>query len=115
VHRKPSWNRDGEQRIDVGFWVAGIEHATGCKATVIGKPAAYAYTAVLADSGFDAANAIMISDEVVPDLEGATQSGLYPMLFDPSGVGEFPGLVAADYDAVLRLLDDATEERCASS
>jgi HAD superfamily hydrolase (TIGR01450 family) len=81
VHKKRAWTNDGRRLIDVGFFVAGLEHCTGRQATVVGKPAAFAYRCVLEDAGVPPARAVMISDEIEPDLLGARAAGLHTLLF----------------------------------
>ncbi len=97
VHRKRLWTNLGRRLIDVGFWVAGLEHCTGRAATVVGKPSEYSYRAVLEDSGFPAHRAVMISDEADPDLRGAQAAGLHTVLF-----GDLPevGASHASFGAV---------------
>ena len=55
--------------IDVGFWVAGLEHAAGRPATVIGKPSNYAYETILRDAGFEAGECLLVADELHDGLE----------------------------------------------
>ncbi|MEM7199464.1 MAG: GTP cyclohydrolase II RibA [Planctomycetota bacterium] len=84
LHRKPHWRRHEEVLIDVGFWVAGLEYATQRRATLVGKPAEFAYRTVLEDAGCKPERAIMISDEHDPDLTGAAALGLRTVLLgDP--------------------------------
>lgn len=91
VHKKRAWTHRGRRLIDVGFFVAGLEHCAGRAATVVGKPAAFAYRTVLDDAGFAPEQAIMISDEPEPDLLGARACGLRTLLYgDADGTpGEF--------------------------
>ncbi len=85
VHKKKAWTNDGRRLIDVGFFVAGLEHCTGQQATVVGKPAAFAYRCVLDDAGVPPERAVMISDEPEPDLAGARAAGLHTVLFGEPG------------------------------
>ncbi|MFT7662930.1 MAG: GTP cyclohydrolase II [Planctomycetota bacterium] len=91
MHRKRSWPTDGKRVIDIGFWVAGLEYCAGKPATVIGKPAAFAYELVMADTGFGASQTVMISDEDDPDLQGAAELGLHTICFQ----GISPGATAS--------------------
>ena len=81
VHKKRAWTNEGRRLIDVGFWVAGLEHCSGRVATIVGKPGTYAYETVLADTGFAPARTIMISDEPDPDLIGAAAFGMQTMWY----------------------------------
>lgn len=103
VHKKRAWTFAGRRLIDVGFFVAGLEHCTGRAATVVGKPAAFAYRCVLDDAGIAPAHTIMISDEPEPDLIGAQAVGLRTVLFgDAEGEpGGFAPHTYADLRALL--------------
>ena len=113
MHRKPTWPYGGKRIIDLGFWVAGLEYCAGRPATVVGKPAEYSYETVLFDAGFPAERAVMVSDEVAPDLEGARRCGIAEVLFDPTGAGASgaPGAgrrVARSYAELAAALERAS-------
>ncbi|MEZ5962289.1 MAG: HAD hydrolase-like protein [Planctomycetota bacterium] len=103
VHKKRAWTHQGRRLIDVGFFVAGLEHCSGRAATVVGKPAAFAYRTVLEDAGFAPEHAVMISDEPEPDLQGAQACGLRTLLLgDAEGMpGEFAPHTLADLRRAL--------------
>jgi HAD superfamily hydrolase (TIGR01450 family) len=103
VHKKRAWTFSGRRLIDVGFFVAGLEHCTGRAATVVGKPAEFAYRTVLDDAGFAPPDAIMISDEPEPDLEGARQVGMATLLFG-DGEGEPAGYTPHTFADLRRAL-----------
>ena len=112
IHRKPHWQKDGSRVIDVGFWVAGLEYCARRPATIVGKPAAFAYECVRRDAGFPPQRAVMISDEIDPDLHGARRLGWRTILFGrPSPTGVEPA--ATDYAALAALL--LRSPSCASS
>lgn len=110
VHKKRAWTHRGRRLIDVGFFVAGLEHCTGRAATVVGKPAEFAYRTVVEDLGVRPARAIMISDEPDPDLFGARAAGLHTLLFG-DGEGAPAGFRPHDYDDLRRVLLDGGELR----
>jgi len=103
VHKKRAWTNLGRRLIDVGFFVAGLEHCSGRSATVVGKPATFAYRTVLDDAGFSPAQALMISDEPEPDLIGARAAGLGTLLCGDAG-GEPGGFTPHTLDELRRLL-----------
>lgn len=112
IHKKPTWPNEGKRHIDLGFWVAGLEYCAGREATVIAKPAAYSYQAVLNDLGVQAEDAIMISDELDPDLEGARRLGLQTVHLDleATASSESAGVVRT-YEELRRHLDALLPER----
>ncbi|MEZ5967002.1 MAG: GTP cyclohydrolase II [Planctomycetota bacterium] len=112
MHRKPHWFHRQDQRIDVGFWVAGLEYCTRRPATIVGKPAAFAYETVRADAGFAPHRVVMVSDELDPDLHGARRRGWRTILFgdQPPATGSH---AAPTYAELERLL--LRGEGCASS
>lgn len=66
--------------LDAGPFVAAIEYATGCEATVVGKPAPAFFALVLDSLGVGAAEAAMVGDDVESDIGGALDSGLAAIL-----------------------------------
>ena len=101
MHKKRTWPTEGKRVIDIGFWVAGLEYCAGRPATVIGKPGAFAYEVVMADTGFTASQTVMISDEDDPDLLGARQLGLHTVCFQ--GVSPTATAAAESYRDIAML------------
>jgi HAD superfamily hydrolase (TIGR01458 family) len=62
--------------LDVAPFVAALEHATGRKAMVFGKPAAAFFHAAAARLGLSSAEILMIGDDVNADVAGAQAAGL---------------------------------------
>jgi HAD superfamily hydrolase (TIGR01458 family) len=77
LHRNPFWNAGPDRGLvlDAGAYVAALEHASGERATVVGKPAREFYELALADLGLPAADVVMIGDNVENDLIGAAAAG----------------------------------------
>ena len=93
--------------LDVAPFVAALEHATGRKATVLGKPARAFYHAAAAELGLAPAGVLMIGDDVETDVGGAQAAGLKGVLvktgkFKPS---DLEGNVTPDsvFDSVASL------------
>jgi HAD superfamily hydrolase (TIGR01458 family) len=70
------WMFGDQPRIDLGFWVAGLEYCAGIEAKVIGKPSIECYQIVLQDAGASHHEAAMVSDDLYSDLAGAKRAGL---------------------------------------
>jgi phospholysine phosphohistidine inorganic pyrophosphate phosphatase len=66
--------------LDVGAYAAALEYATGREAVVVGKPSPRFFAAALADLGADAADAVMVGDDVEADVGGALDAGLAGIL-----------------------------------
>jgi HAD superfamily hydrolase (TIGR01458 family) len=62
--------------LDVAPFVAALEHATGKKALVFGKPAAAFFQAAAESLGLPAADVLMIGDDIEADVAGAQAAGL---------------------------------------
>jgi phospholysine phosphohistidine inorganic pyrophosphate phosphatase len=62
--------------LDVAPFVAALEHATGRKALVFGKPAAGFFQAAAESLGLPAAGVLMIGDDIEADVAGAQAAGL---------------------------------------
>jgi HAD superfamily hydrolase (TIGR01458 family) len=74
------WRAADGLRLDVAPFVVGLEHASGAKAVVLGKPSPEFYETALALLGCAAPEAVMIGDDVVGDVGGAQRVGLRGLL-----------------------------------
>lgn len=70
----------GEYWLDAGPFVRALEYAAGVQARVMGKPSADFYAQILADAGLQAAEVIMLGDDIHGDIEGALSAGLQACL-----------------------------------
>jgi HAD superfamily hydrolase (TIGR01458 family) len=66
--------------IDIGFWVAGLEYSTGVSAKIIGKPSPESYQAILEDIGVLPTQTVMVGDDWIVDLLGASKMGITTVL-----------------------------------
>jgi phospholysine phosphohistidine inorganic pyrophosphate phosphatase len=62
--------------LDVAPFVAALEHATGRKAVVLGKPAEPFFQAAVQKLGVPAAQLLMVGDDIETDIGGAQAAGL---------------------------------------
>jgi HAD superfamily hydrolase (TIGR01458 family) len=73
-------NRYFQQRgglhLDVGPFVKALEYAADTQAVVLGKPAPGFFRAVLEDIGVEAADALMVGDDVEADVAAAMDIGM---------------------------------------
>ena len=74
------WRTPDGLSLDVGPFVAALEHATGRDAVVVGKPAAAFFATVLAGLEVGPADAVMVGDDVESDVGGALRAGLAGVL-----------------------------------
>ncbi len=75
MHRNMFWRTSDGFELDAGAYVAGLEAATGIEAVVCGKPAPAYFEAALSVLDVGAANAAMVGDAVVNDVDGARAAG----------------------------------------
>jgi len=80
IHKNRFWQTEHGLQMDIGGFVAGLEYASGVKATIMGKPSADFFRMALADMGLQAAEAAMIGDDIDADVGGAQQAGLRGIL-----------------------------------
>ena len=69
-------DHDGELSLDAGPFVAALEFATRCKATVLGKPSPDFFSAALESMGCAAEDAVMVGDDAEMDVAGALAAGV---------------------------------------
>ncbi len=62
--------------LDVAPFVAALEHVTGRKAIIMGKPAAEFFQAATARLGLPASQVLMVGDDIHADIDGAQAAGL---------------------------------------
>jgi HAD superfamily hydrolase (TIGR01458 family) len=80
MHTNLYWRTSDGLRLDSGPYVYALELATGKQATVLGKPAHPFFEQALQSIGVEAAEAIMVGDDLENDVRGAQQAGLRGIL-----------------------------------
>ena len=76
MHRNLYWRTDRGLQLDTGAFLRGLEEAAGVEAEVIGKPAASFFRAALAALAVDAAEALMVGDDIQADVLAAQRLGI---------------------------------------
>ena len=66
--------------VNVGGWLALLERASGCRATLIGKPSPICYQMALAEMGVTAEEAVGVGDRVESDVAGGQSVGMRTVL-----------------------------------
>ena len=74
------WRAADGLRLDVAPFAVALEHATGSRAEVLGKPAPAFFEAALSLLGCTADETVMIGDDIVGDVGGAQRAGLHAVL-----------------------------------
>ena len=74
------WRAADGLRLDVAPFVRALEHASGARAVVLGKPAPDFFAAGLGLLGCGAADAALIGDDIVGDVQGAQRVGIQGVL-----------------------------------
>ncbi len=74
------WRAPGGLQLDVAPFVVALEHATGARAVVLGKPAAPFYESALDLLGLAASAVVMVGDDVITDVDGAQRVGMSGVL-----------------------------------
>ena len=70
------WRAPDGLRLDVAPFVKALEHAASCEAWVAGKPAAAFFESSLALLDCAAADALMVGDDIVADIDAAQRCGI---------------------------------------
>jgi len=74
------WRTGSGLQLDTGAFLAGLEQAAGVRAEVTGKPAAAFFATALAALGADAAQTVMVGDDIEADVLAAQRHGLTGVL-----------------------------------
>lgn len=74
IHKNRFWQTEQGLQMDIGAFIDGLEYATNTQATIIGKPSADFFSAVLADMQLTPEQVLMIGDDIDADIGGAQAS-----------------------------------------
>jgi len=80
MHRNLYWRTDEGLQLDAGAYVAGLEAASGVRATICGKPSPTFFAEAVAILGTEPSRTAMVGDDVVNDVLGAQAAGLRGVL-----------------------------------
>ncbi|MEU9125932.1 HAD-IIA family hydrolase [Streptomyces sp. NPDC048506] len=80
MHRNLYWRTAGGLDLDTGAFLLGLERAAGVEAVVTGKPAATFFATALAHLGVDAAQTLMVGDDIQSDVLAAQRCGITGVL-----------------------------------
>jgi ribonucleotide monophosphatase NagD (HAD superfamily) len=76
MHRGLYWRTSEGLQLDAGAFVVGLEQAAATEAEVVGKPAAAFFATALAHLHADAADTLMVGDDIETDVLAAQRQGL---------------------------------------
>ncbi|MCB1063308.1 MAG: TIGR01458 family HAD-type hydrolase [Verrucomicrobiae bacterium] len=98
-----------ELQLDAGAFVTAIEWAAGIEAVIVGKPGKPFFDAVVASTGVDAGECLMVGDDLEGDVIGALDAGLQATMvktgkFRPEDEAKLPE-TATLIDSVVQLFD----------
>jgi HAD superfamily hydrolase (TIGR01458 family) len=110
MHRNLYWRTGEGWQLDGGAFVAGLEEASGRRATVCGKPAEAYFVSALDLLGIRAERAAMVGDDLVNDVLGAKAAGLSGVLvrtgkFRPADLDRTDGEPDVVLDSIADLPD----------
>ncbi|WP_395298280.1 HAD-IIA family hydrolase [Kitasatospora hibisci] len=80
MHRSAYWRTGAGLQLDSGAFVAGLEFAGDVRAEVLGKPAEAFFAGALAHLGAEAAEAVMVGDDIESDVLAAQGCGITGVL-----------------------------------
>ena len=75
IQKNRYWRTGDGLTLDAGPFVAAIEFASGRSATVAGKPSAPFFRGAAASMGLEAADLLVVGDDVDSDVRGAMAAG----------------------------------------
>jgi HAD superfamily hydrolase (TIGR01458 family) len=101
------WIDNDGPKLDCGAFIVGLEAATGKQALITGKPSPHFFFAALRHLDCDAAQALVIGDDVATDVRGARAVGASSALV---GTGKYrPGDECLRTDAADHFLPTLQE------
>ena len=108
LHKNRWWQTSTGPLLDAGAFVAGLEYAAETRAEIVGKPTAAYFEAALDALEADAADAIMVGDDLEADIGGAKRIGMRGILvrtgkFRPAALAEADPQPDAVIDSIADL------------
>lgn len=76
IGRNQYFSSGGELMLDAGAFIQALEYAAGVEAIIMGKPGAAFFAQVVASTGHEAQDCLMIGDDAQGDVLGALNAGL---------------------------------------
>ncbi len=103
---------DGGLSLDIGPFVRALEYAADTEAVVLGKPAEAFFHSAVDALGCSPAEAVMVGDDAISDVEGALEAGLQAVLVktgkyrenDETRIGREGAGLAEDFPAWVETL-----------
>ena len=80
LHKNRFWQTQQRLKVDIGFYVAGLEYVTGQMPQVMGKPSASFFNRVLADVDVTPEQVVLVGDDLDSDVGGAQRYGMRGVL-----------------------------------
>lgn len=80
LHKNRFWQTQSHLKVDIGFYVAGLEYVTGQTAQIMGKPSASFFNRVLADVNVVPGQVVLVGDDLDSDIGGAQLHGIDAVL-----------------------------------
>ena len=109
------WQAEDGLRLDIAPFIKALEHASGVKAIVMGKPAQTFFDAAIDQLGINAKDVVMIGDDIVGDIKGAQDSGLKGWLVKTGKFREKDMEMNIKPDKVLTSVAELKENWCAEN
>lgn len=100
------WKADDGISLDVAPFVAALEHASGRKALVLGKPAAEFFQAAADRLGVPNREIVMVGDDIETDIAGAQLAGMQAALVRTGKFRELDLAGSVKPDAVMDSVKD---------
>ncbi|MGI9623692.1 MAG: HAD-IIA family hydrolase [Acidimicrobiales bacterium] len=116
MHRNLYWRTERGMELDTGAYAMALEAAVGRPPTVMGKPSPAFFAAALDELGVEAADAMMVGDDIINDVLGAQECGMTGCLvmtgkYRPDAVAAAPGAanhtISSFGEVIEGLLDPA--------
>ncbi len=76
LHKNRFWQTQSSLKVDIGFYVAGLEYVTGKTAQIMGKPSTSFFNRVLADVCVSPDQVVLVGDDLDSDVGGAQLHGI---------------------------------------
>lgn len=76
LHKNRFWQTERGLKVDIGFFVSGLEYVTSKKALIMGKPNSNFFKRVIESAGYRIDQTIMVGDDIDTDIGGAQDLGI---------------------------------------
>jgi len=110
IHRNRAWDAGDGLQVDAGAFVAALEYAADCRATLVGKPSTAFFETAAGMLGVPLDHVAVVGDSLETDITGGRAAGCRCILVR-TGLGRFaPAVPDPEPDLILTSIAELPQQ-----